>query len=290
MGKIKNLAGKTFGRLYVIKLTDTPIGKRGSYWTCKCICDSITTVHGASLSRGNTKSCGCLRLDELRKTIVTHGLSGTREYLLQASRNSRKRMKENDPDEFYRKSREQARKWKINNPEKVKAHKDNYYSLHRESISVKWKDKAITRREEFAKKSRQYYHAHKDEVAIRAKKYRETHRGVCSVSARTYRNSHRDEIANKKRIYALNNPAIGNAKSGRRRAAKLRATPSWANREAIKAFYVEASRLTRETGISHHVDHVIPLQGKIVSGLHVETNLQVIPAVENLRKGNKVPA
>lgn len=49
-----------------------------------------------------------------------------------------------------------------------------------------------------------------------------------------------------------------------------------------------AKRLSRETGIPHHVDHIVPLQGDHVSGLHVESNLQVIPATDNIRKRNKV--
>lgn len=63
--------------------------------------------------------------------------------------------------------------------------------------------------------------------------------------------------------------------------------PPWANKEAIEAIYDEARRLTEETGVQHHVDHEIPLQGEYVSGLHVETNLRVMLAADNMAKKNK---
>ena len=61
----------------------------------------------------------------------------------------------------------------------------------------------------------------------------------------------------------------------------------WADRRAARAIYAEAKRLTAETGVAHHVDHIIPLQGDFVSGLHVETNMRVITGSDNSRKRNK---
>jgi hypothetical protein len=73
----------------------------------------------------------------------------------------------------------------------------------------------------------------------------------------------------------------------KRRAAQLQRTPLWADMAAIRAVYAEAARLTRSTGTVHHVDHVLPLQGLLVSGLHVHTNLQILTAAENSRKRNR---
>lgn len=77
---------------------------------------------------------------------------------------------------------------------------------------------------------------------------------------------------------------------GIKRANKENRTPKWLSFEQkldIECFYYKAMRYEEETGIKYHVDHIIPLNGKLVSGLHVPWNLQVIPAKDNLRKGNK---
>lgn len=90
-----------------------------------------------------------------------------------------------------------------------------------------------------------------------------------------------------KQHYEANKPTYI-AKGGKRRAVKLRATAAWADLDAIRRIYLMAEKISRETGIRHHVDHVIPLRGKTVSGLHVENNLQIIPATQNRRKANRL--
>ena len=71
-----------------------------------------------------------------------------------------------------------------------------------------------------------------------------------------------------------------------RKALKLGRIPKWADLAAIDAVYAEADR-RRELGEDVHVDHQVPLQGRTVSGFHVAHNLQIIPATDNHRKGNR---
>ena len=90
------------------------------------------------------------------------------------------------------------------------------------------------------------------------------------------------------REWNKNNKSLKAALECKRRAAQLQRTPSWdPDAHLIVAKYQLAAMLTRETGIIHHVDHIIPLQGKKVSGLHVFSNLRVIPGEENVKKSNK---
>ena len=83
-----------------------------------------------------------------------------------------------------------------------------------------------------------------------------------------------------------NNKARSHANTVAYKMRREQRTPSWANEQLISAYYMEAKRLEELTGIKFHVDHIIPLQGELVSGLHVETNLQVLTATDNLRKSN----
>jgi hypothetical protein len=83
------------------------------------------------------------------------------------------------------------------------------------------------------------------------------------------------------------NKAQKSALSAKYRAAKLQATPPWANVDAISYFYKKAFELTISTGIAHEVDHIYPLQSKYMCGLHVETNLQILTKRENASKNNR---
>ncbi len=144
--------GTRFGRLTILEDTGEQGSEKCALWLCLCDCGKQIKVSVHSLKKGNTRSCGCLQRDAVRRRATIHGLSHTRAYKLHIAR-----------------------------------------------------------------------------------------------------------------AYQM------------RRAQRL---PKWADLEAIKQIYLHCPK-------GHHVDHVIPLYGEKISGLHVHDNLQYLPGRENIQKKNR---
>lgn len=121
---------------------------------------------------------------------------------------------------------------------------------------------------------KRYYERHKLKIRERKRlamaEYRATERGVLSNrrAARRFRETY---------------PGKACSSAAKRRAQKLRATPNWLTPE----HWVEINYLYEKRGAGQQVDHIIPLKGKTVCGLHVPWNLRLISTKENLKKGNK---
>ena len=100
-----------------------------------------------------------------------------------------------------------------------------------------------------------------------------------------------DKRADKNRQYAAEwrrkHPSRKNAIESVRRATCRQQTPSWADQDQIVMWYEVANVLSRG-GVKFHVDHVLPLRGKNVCGLHLQDNMQVLPWHSNLKKGNRL--
>jgi 5-methylcytosine-specific restriction endonuclease McrA len=105
-----------------------------------------------------------------------------------------------------------------------------------------------------------------------------------------YRFKHKKEIAISAASWAKANRGKLNAKRAKRRSVKLQATPKWLtekHHQDMEDTYVLARELQWLSEEKLEVDHIIPLQGKDVSGLHVPWNLQILPKSMNRSKGNR---
>ena len=112
---------------------------------------------------------------------------------------------------------------------------------------------------------------------------------VCAAEKlRVFFNSDKERTKLYQRKYRSENMDKVNAYNTKQNIVRRKlSVPPWADLKAIRAFYTEAKRLTKETGTKHQVDHMVPLKHKLVCGLHVPWNLQVLLASENSKKSNK---
>jgi len=162
---------------------------------------------------------------------------------------------------------ESTRRWRENNREK-------YLELNRNNVNrIRLRDPEAARMA-----LRERYRKEPEKWKERARRHRVENPEI-------YRDLQRKRMADPQRA------AVKRALDSIRRAQKSSSTPPWLTKEhrrEIAWFYAEARRLTQETGIVHHVDHIHPLQGENVCGLHVPWNLQILTATENLQKNNKL--
>ena len=101
---------------------------------------------------------------------------------------------------------------------------------------------------------------------------------------------HKETALLAKKLYRVNNKGKINALCAARKIVVKQRTPGWLttfDKLKIRCMYQLAAMYTRENNEPWHVDHVIPLQGQSVSGLHVPNNLRVLRGIENIQKKNK---
>lgn len=133
--------------------------------------------------------------------------------------------------------------------------------------------------------------ANVEKVKAYKKKYADENKDLCRQRVKDWEkiNPEKKKQINKN-WYVANKPKALAGMRKRQLAQKNR-TPSWLTKDdfwLMEQAYELAALRTKMLGFLWTVDHIIPLQGKSVSGLHVPFNLQVITAHENYSKGNRV--
>jgi len=133
----------------------------------------------------------------------------------------------------------------------------------------------------------------RDSRLAKAKKWRNNNKDVWDAGIKRWREQNPERIRQIYRDWRNANKDRANANWMRREAQKKNRTPTWLTEEhlsQIKDQYWLAADLKAITGEDYHVDHIVPLNGKEVCGLHVPWNLQVLPADINRSKSNRLIA
>lgn len=133
-----------------------------------------------------------------------------------------------------------------------------------------------------------YRSEHRELCREASKRHRESDPGRWSQTVKRYRAKNRERYLENCKAIDAKRKAAHAASERAREAKKLRATPSWVDKAALRRVYEECRDKVLRTGIRHQVDHIVPLRGKNVCGLHVPWNLRVIETAENQKKSNKL--
>jgi hypothetical protein len=124
-----------------------------------------------------------------------------------------------------------------------------------------------------------------------AAKWRNENKSSIAERMCTWRAENKDRLSDQKKVYYRENKEIFYANNAKRRARKLNATALWdlelTALVELEAFDIACQR-HKVTGFGWDVDHMLPLRGKDISGLHVWNNLQVIPSTLNSYKKNRM--
>lgn len=183
---------------------------------------------------------------------------------------------------------ESGRRYREQNREALKEIKRRYYEYNREAVSARKRQHRVDNHEAVVERERSYREGNREALIARSRRYYAENREAALNRQRQYYDNNRSARVRYTLLWCKANPEAARAAWAARRAARLNATPPWVNRAEIVAIYAEAARLAAETGIAHHVDHIVPLQNEFVCGLHVPWNLRAIPAGENLSKSNRL--
>ena len=162
-------------------------------------------------------------------------------------------------------------------PELRRRYDEEYYKSHRDEIRQYFKTRYSENKDHYKSQVRDYYWKNKHKISNK-KKNEHKERYLANP----------EKLKLRSRLWLKDHKGYSNFKRKLRICKLARATPEWANPKIMKIYYDIAAFYSELYSEKYHVDHIIPLNGKNVCGLHCEYNLQILPATENMRKSNKL--
>lgn len=174
-----------------------------------------------------------------------------------------------------------------------------YQETNREKVLQQKREERQRNKDTYRERDAAYYEATKDRQKTQRKEWYERNKESAIERATQWNaeNPERRKVIQSKNKqtrkhvvkaeYERNKADYFSRAAGRRVTVK-QATPQWVDKDQVAEMYIIASKLNGFfTKPIFHVDHVVPLNNPLVCGLHVHTNLEVIPAKRNLSKGNR---